>query len=43
MVRYFRDTLRANGSRATHYQQSFTTPWVALSWQLSPRENKISQ
>ncbi|HSI56646.1 MAG TPA: TonB-dependent siderophore receptor [Ideonella sp.] len=30
-----RDSVRTDGSRATHYDQSFTTPWLALSYQLS--------
>lgn len=31
-----RDSVRTNGSRATSYAQSFTTPWVALAWQVQP-------
>lgn len=31
-----RDSVRTNGSRATSYQQSFTTPWLALAWQFRP-------
>jgi iron complex outermembrane recepter protein len=31
-----RDSVRTNGSRATAYSQSFTTPWLALVWQLQP-------
>ena len=33
-----RDSVRTNGSRATHYTQNFTTPWLALSHALSPRD-----
>ena len=29
-----RDSVRTNGSRATAYSQSFTTPWLALAWQV---------
>ncbi|MFM8898497.1 MAG: TonB-dependent siderophore receptor, partial [Burkholderiales bacterium] len=31
-----RDSIRTNGSRATSYQQSFTTPWLAASLALNP-------
>jgi iron complex outermembrane recepter protein len=31
-----RDSVRTDGSRATAYGQSFTTPWLALAWQLQP-------
>jgi iron complex outermembrane receptor protein len=30
-----RDSVRTNGSRATSYQQSFTTPWLAASMALN--------
>ena len=30
-----RDSVRTDGSRATHYSQGFTTPWLALSQALS--------
>ena len=30
-----RRSVRTNGSRATAYEQSFTTPWLALSWEVS--------
>ncbi len=33
-----RDSVRTDGSRATHYTQSFTTPWLALSHAFSPRD-----
>ena len=32
-----RDSVRTDGSRATHYSQSFTTPWLGLSYALSAR------
>lgn len=31
-----RDSIRTDGTRATSYQQSFTTPWLALAWQFRP-------
>ncbi len=31
-----RESLRTDGSRATHYSQGFTTPWLALSYTLLP-------
>lgn len=31
-----RDSIRTDGSRATRYQQSFTTPWLAMSVALNP-------
>lgn len=31
-----RNSIRTNGSRATSYQQSFTTPWLAASLALNP-------
>lgn len=34
-TRLVRDSVRTDGSRATHYDQAFTTPWAALSYQLS--------
>ena len=33
-----RDSVRTDGSRATHYTQSFTTPWLALSHAFNPRD-----
>ncbi|MDN3922786.1 TonB-dependent siderophore receptor [Roseateles violae] len=32
-----RDSVRTDGSRATHYKQDFTTPWLGLSYALSPQ------
>jgi iron complex outermembrane receptor protein len=32
-----RESVRTDGSRPTQYRQSFTTPWLALSWQAAPR------
>ncbi len=32
-----RNSVRTDGSRGTNYEQSFTTPWVALSHQITPR------
>jgi iron complex outermembrane recepter protein len=34
-----RDSVRTNASRATHYGQSFTTPWLALSQSVSADAN----
>jgi len=34
-TRLQRDSVRTDGSRATAYQQSFTTPWLGLSYALS--------
>ena len=31
-----RDSVRTDGSRATSYTQSFTTPWLAAAWQFRP-------
>jgi iron complex outermembrane receptor protein len=31
-----RDSVRTDGSRTTSYAQGFTTPWLALAWQLQP-------
>ena len=31
-----RHSVRTDGSRATAYQQNFTTPWLALAWQATP-------
>lgn len=31
-----RDSVRTDGSRATSYTQSFTTPWLAVAWQWQP-------
>jgi iron complex outermembrane receptor protein len=33
-----RDSVRTDGSRATHYSQSVTTPWLALSHAFNPRD-----
>ncbi len=35
-TRIQRESVRTNGSRPTDYAQSFTTPWLALSWQATP-------
>jgi iron complex outermembrane recepter protein len=35
-TRLERQTVRTDGSRATDYTQSFTTPWLALAWQAAP-------
>lgn len=35
-TRLQRDSVRTDGSRATSYTQSFTTPWLALAWQATP-------
>ena len=35
-VRLDRASVRTDGSRAIHYAQSFTTPWLGLGRQLSP-------
>jgi iron complex outermembrane receptor protein len=32
-----RQSVRTDGSRATSYQQSFTTPWLAIAWQATPQ------
>lgn len=32
-----RDAVRTDGSRATAYTQSVTTPWLALAWQFQPQ------
>jgi iron complex outermembrane recepter protein len=32
-----RRSVRTDGSRATAYTQSFTTPWLALAWQAGPQ------
>ncbi len=31
-----RRSVRTDGSRATAYEQSFSTPWLALAWQATP-------
>jgi len=31
-----REAVRTDGSRATSYSQSFTTPWLGASWALAP-------
>ena len=33
-----RESVRTDGSRATRYEQSFTTPWLALSQAWSPQD-----
>jgi len=35
-TRIERRSVRTNGSRATDYAQSFTTPWAALAWSPDP-------
>ncbi len=35
-TRLQRSSVRTDGSRATNYSQSFTTPWLALTHQLTP-------
>jgi iron complex outermembrane receptor protein len=35
--RLHRASVRTDGSRATGYAQSFSTPWLGLSWQLDAR------
>lgn len=35
-TRLNRHSVRTDGSRETDYQRSFTTPWLAGSWQLTP-------
>ena len=35
-VRLERSAVRTNGSRATHYEQAFTTPWLALGVDVAP-------
>ena len=35
-TRLSRDSIRTDGRRATHYTQGITTPWVALSYRLTP-------
>ena len=34
-TRIERESIRTNGSRSTAYTQSFTTPWLALAWQVN--------
>ncbi|MCU7371836.1 TonB-dependent receptor [Paucibacter sp. O1-1] len=34
-TRLTRDSVRTDGSRPTHYSQSFTTPWLGMSYALS--------
>lgn len=36
-TRISRDSAVTDGSSPTHYAQSFTTPWLALSYQLGPQ------
>ena len=35
-TRIQRDSIRTNGSRATSYSQSLNTPWIGLSYAISP-------
>lgn len=35
-TRLQRESVRTDGSRATTYTQSFSTPWAAVSWQATP-------
>ncbi|GAB4123445.1 MAG: TonB-dependent receptor [Rubrivivax sp.] len=35
-TRLQRASVRTDGSRATDYRQSFTTPWLALNWRAGP-------
>ena len=35
-TRLSRDSVRTDGSRATAYEQSFTTPWIAATYQIDP-------
>lgn len=35
-TRLQRASVRTDGSRDTDYRQSFTTPWLAVSWQATP-------
>lgn len=37
-TRLARDSVRTDGSRATGYSQSATTPWIAASWAWAPRQ-----
>ena len=36
-TRLARESVRTDGSRATDYAQAFTTPWLAGTWQWTPR------
>ena len=36
-TRLERDSVRTDGSRPTTYDQTFTTPWLALAWQFDPQ------
>ena len=36
-TRLDRDSVRTDGSRATGYAQSVTTPWLAATWSLTPQ------
>ncbi|MBI5256811.1 MAG: TonB-dependent siderophore receptor [Burkholderiales bacterium] len=38
VTRLHRESVRTDGSRATRYSQNFSTPWLALSHQLTPRD-----
>jgi len=37
-TRLQRESVRTDGSRATNYTQSFTTPWLAVSYALAPEQ-----
>jgi iron complex outermembrane receptor protein len=37
-TRLHRESIRTDGSRATAYDRSITTPWLAASWQLDPQK-----
>lgn len=37
-TRLQRDSVRTSGARATSYQQSLTTPWLAASYEWQPRQ-----
>lgn len=37
-TRLERQSVRTNGSRPTDYSQSFTTPWLAVSWAFAPQQ-----
>jgi iron complex outermembrane receptor protein len=37
-TRLERESVRTDGSRATAYERSLTTPWLAATWQLDPQK-----
>lgn len=37
-TRLHRESVRTDGSRATSYSQSLTTPWLAATWEWAPRQ-----